>query len=73
VHVTVTPRFPGSVQIFDGSAYGAAVARPVECRVDADRRVHCLIDWDDGSAPATRLPATCDFVVVASPVTPVAP
>jgi hypothetical protein len=41
---------------------------PVECRVDADRRVHSSVTWFSGFAPGNVVnsPAICDYLVLAA-------
>lgn len=67
-HVQLTPSVPPSAP---PSGAGDWVALPSECRVDADRRVHCVARWIDLSggtplASAVALPGSCDYLVMVS-------
>lgn len=71
LHVQVTPRLAGAQPPNNTDKWGAF---PLECSVDADRRVRCLVRWINFSAlPVTDiqdLPGTCDYsVTVAVPAT----
>jgi len=59
VVVHVTPRLPGA----DASIAAAGVFLPVECRVDADRRVHCLGCWLKAALGPPE-PAACDWTML---------
>jgi hypothetical protein len=68
VHIQVTPRLAGLTP----PTANASVASALECRVDSDRRVRCLVRWIELNAPntVTDLPGSCDYtVVVAVPAT----
>jgi hypothetical protein len=60
VLVHVTPRLPDPA----GAPTAGAVFLPVECRVDADRRVHCAGRWFAGATLDPPVPASCDYVVL---------
>jgi hypothetical protein len=61
LHVAVTTHVPPSTA---PSAMFAWVPR--ECRVDADRRVRCLVRWFDGGGNSEDRPAACDYLVLAA-------
>jgi hypothetical protein len=60
LHVTVTAHVPPSA-----APTGMFAWVPKECRVDADRRVRCVVTWFDATNQEDR-PATCDYVVMAA-------
>lgn len=64
LHVQVTPRLAGATPPSNTGVWGAF---PLECSVDADRRVRCLVRWINfGAAPPTDiqdLAGTCDYSV----------
>lgn len=71
LHIQVTPRLAGAQAPSNTGVWGVF---PLECSVDADRRVRCLVRWINfGVAPPTDiqdLPGTCDYsVTVAVPAT----
>ena len=45
-----------------------SVFEPVKCSVDEDRKVSCLVRWQDPTSAANFVvtPSTCSYVVVAS-------
>lgn len=63
LHVQLTPHVPVPLP---GAAF--ELYRPVECGLDADRRVRCSVLWFDLSAPATsdQRPAAADYLLVAT-------
>lgn len=60
LHVAVTTHVPPSA-----APSGMFAWVPRECRVDADRRVRCLVRWFDGGTSEDR-PAACDYLVLAA-------
>ena len=69
LHVQVTPRLAGATPPDNTNTWGIF---PLECSVDADRRVRCLVRWVRINAPVSTLdlPGTCDYsVTVAVPAT----
>ncbi|MFI7124734.1 hypothetical protein ACIBQ1_03520 [Nonomuraea sp. NPDC050153] len=63
LHTVVVPHVPPS------AAPGTKVFWiPARCDVDADRRLHCQVTWFGGFTAADRetLPASCDYVVLAT-------
>ncbi len=68
VHIQLTPRLAGLTP----PTANVSTAFPLECHVDADRRVRCLVQWTELDAPhiVTVLPGSCDYtVMVAVPAT----
>lgn len=68
VHIQVAPRLAG---LTPPTANPSGVF-PLECRVDNNRRVRCLVRWVEFNAPntITDLPGSCDYtVMVAVPAT----
>ena len=68
VHIQVAPRLAG---LAPPTANPSGVF-PLECRVDNDRRVRCLVRWIEFNAPntVTDLSGSCDYtVMVAVPAT----
>lgn len=63
VHVHVTARVPSSLPPDSTSAWAAC---PLECTVDATRRVRCTVRWIAGAAAPIDLPGACDYLVVVS-------
>ena len=65
VHVQVSPHVPGSPPPDTTATWGAF---PLECRIDADRRVRCMLRWYELAAPNDiwDLPASCDYTVIVS-------
>jgi len=61
-HVRISARVPPSAP---PTADPGWMPVPIECRVDADRRVHCTVRWI-GPAPAVDLPGACDYLVFVS-------
>jgi len=69
LHVQVRPRYPGRKPMFDGTAVVNGPGAPLECAVDADRRLRCVVSLGN-----VDVPASCDYLVVAAPVAqPVTP
>ncbi|HWS89092.1 MAG TPA: hypothetical protein VN282_19125 [Pyrinomonadaceae bacterium] len=69
LHIQVTPRLAGATPPSNSGVWGAF---PLECSVDSERRVRCLVRWVNfGAAPPTDiqdLPGVCDYsVTVAVP------
>ena len=67
-HIQVTPRLIGLTP----PTATIAVPFSLECSVDADRRVRCLVDWRTFATPATAnvVPGICDYIImVAVPAT----
>jgi hypothetical protein len=58
VLVHVTPRLPDPV------TSPGAVFLPIECRVDADRRVHCAGSWFHAGTVDPPVAAACDYLVL---------
>ncbi len=63
IHVHVTARAPSSLPPDNGATWAAC---PLECTVDATRRVRCTVRWIAGSATPVDLPGQCDYLVVVS-------
>ncbi|HEX5736464.1 MAG TPA: hypothetical protein VF131_26775 [Blastocatellia bacterium] len=65
LHIQITARIPGGFQPDNSPDW---VAVPLECKLDASRRVFCLFRWFRLSTPATfqDLPGACNYTVVAS-------
>jgi hypothetical protein len=69
-HVQVTARHPALVPT--GVVAADWIACPVECRVDADRRVRCIHRWIELKVPGAtgtafktlEAPGACDYVVL---------
>ena len=69
LHVQVTPRLADTTPPDNTNTWGIF---PLECSVDADRRVRCLVRWIRINAPVSTLdlPGMCDYsVTVAVPAT----
>lgn len=62
-HVHVTSRVPPSVPPDNTAGW---VAIPIECGVDAARRVRCTARWTKLAGPTTDLPGACDYLVLVS-------
>lgn len=63
VHVHATARVPASLPPDNVSAWAAC---PLECTVDATRRVRCTVRWIGGAGAPVDLPGACDYLVVVS-------
>ncbi len=63
VHVHATARVPASLPPDNVSAWAGC---PLECTVDATRRVRCTVRWIAGAAVPVDLPGACDYLVVVS-------
>ena len=63
VHVHVTSRVPPSAPPDSTAGW---VAIPIECGVDAARRVRCTARWTKLAGPTTDLPGACDYLVLVS-------
>jgi hypothetical protein len=63
VHVHATARVPASLPPDNASPWAAC---PLECTVDATRRVRCTVRWIAGAAVPIDLPGACDYMVVVS-------
>jgi hypothetical protein len=62
-HVHVTSRVPPSAPPDTTAGW---VAIPIECGVDAARRVRCTARWTKLPGPTTDLPGECDYLVLVS-------
>lgn len=62
VHIQVTPRLAG----LTAPTGNASVVSALECRVDNDRRLRCLVSWIELAAPnlVTDLPGSCDYTIM---------
>jgi hypothetical protein len=65
VSVMVSPRYPELPRSTSGDADAARFA-PAECRVDAERRVHCWGTWSPDGAHRREESAACDYLVLVS-------
>jgi len=68
IHIQLTPRLTGLTQ---PTAF-PSIATSLECQVDSDRRLRCLVQWIELLAPNTTtiVPGSCDYsVMVAVPAT----
>lgn len=65
LHVQVTPRLSGQTPPDNVNTWGIF---PLECSVDADRRVRCLVRWIRLNAPVSKVDVsgTCDYSVTVS-------
>ena len=62
-HVHVTARVPPSAPPDSTAGW---VAIPIECGVDAARRVRCTARWTKFAGPMADLPGACDYLVLVS-------
>jgi hypothetical protein len=63
VHIQLTPRM--DLTPLKPTTAGNWIGIPFECRVDADRRLHCVIRWlDVSSATIKNLPGLCDYLLI---------
>ena len=65
LHFHVSPRITQTDAPTASSTWGAI---PIECFVDANRRINCRVHWQPlvGVDPAVSLAAFCDYVVMVS-------
>jgi hypothetical protein len=63
VHILLTPRVDGTPTPGFPDQWGGF---PVECFVDGDRRLHCLIRWLrlTGTPTVRDLPGLCDYLLI---------
>jgi len=67
LHIGLTPHVPPSASPLAGVLGHSAL----ECRVDDDRRVQCLVRWFEiGTAKTADVPSTCDYLIVATTASP---
>jgi hypothetical protein len=62
-HVHVTARVPSSLPPDSTSDWAAC---PLECTVDATRRLRCTVRWIAAGVGPVDLPGACDYMVVVS-------
>jgi hypothetical protein len=60
LHAALTPHVPPSAP-----PTGMFAWVPKECRMDADRRVRCVVTWFDGANREDH-PASCDYLIMAA-------
>jgi hypothetical protein len=62
-HAHVTTRTPASAPPNTTTVWAAC---PLECSVDATRRVRCIVRWIQSAGAPIDLPGECDYVVLVS-------